>query len=116
MVNDWGTPRVDELRQKLRLEGPPELWALARSLEQQCQEWRDLFSDTSEKLVKDRHLWGLAVKGEDDAVRALEDIANCRIPGIPDGATVSVEQFAAFARQRAKEALIEPAAKTLHST
>lgn len=36
---------------------------------------------------------------------ALTDIAMCRIPHVPDGVTVGMEQFGPFAQQRARAAL-----------
>lgn len=36
---------------------------------------------------------------------ALVDISLVRLPGIPDGATISMQEFGPFARERAERAL-----------
>jgi hypothetical protein len=38
-------------------------------------------------------------------VEALRSIGMCKIPGVPDGCTVNMEQFGPFAMQRAREVL-----------
>lgn len=45
------------------------------------------------------------IKEVTDYRTALRDIALCRIPNVPDGATVTVEHYALFARERATAAL-----------